>query len=93
MAGVRRQPAEVAVGLLFIGSAALSLLNPDAAYERLLNPSLIALYLSELVVFAVYPRFRQRQGRLRATDVAVAVAASALMLYGLYNALKPSTGL
>ncbi|HYA44834.1 MAG TPA: hypothetical protein VED59_04445, partial [Acidimicrobiales bacterium] len=93
MAPVRPRHAELGVGVLFIASAGLSLVNPEATYEKLLNPSLIALYLSELVVFAVYPRFRHKQGALRPLDLIVSAAASALMLYGLYNALKPSIGL
>ncbi|HTT88248.1 MAG TPA: hypothetical protein VMF65_01755 [Acidimicrobiales bacterium] len=50
--------AELGVGAAFVVSAALSLLGPDAAYERLLTPSVVALYLSQVVVFVVYPRFR-----------------------------------
>jgi amino acid transporter len=93
MSWARPRRAELGVGIAFVASAALSLINPEAAYEKLINPALIALYLSQLVVFAVYPRFRKQQGRMRATDVFVAAAASALMIYGLYDALKPSTGL
>jgi hypothetical protein len=54
---------------------------------------LIALYLSEVIVFAVYPLWRRRRGKLRLYDLVVSAAACALMLYGLYSALKPSTGL
>jgi amino acid transporter len=93
MVSARPRLAEMGVGIAFVASAALSLINPDAAYEKLIDPSLIALYLSQLVVFVVYPRFRKQQGKLRAIDLLVAAAASALMIYGLYNALKPSTGI
>jgi amino acid transporter len=93
MVRARPRRAELGVGALFVGAGALSLLDPSAAYEKLLTPSLVALYLSQLVVFGVYPRFRHREGRLRAADIFVAIAASALMLYGLYSVLKPGTGL
>jgi amino acid transporter len=93
MSLARPRQAELGVGIVFVAATTLSLLDPNAAYERLLTPSLITLYLSQLVVFAVYPRFRQKLGKFRAVDVLVAAAASALMLYGLYSALKPSTGI
>ena len=73
--------------MLFVASGALSLLDPSAAYEKLLTPALIALYLSQVVVFAVYPRLRRREGGFNGADVFVAAAASALMLYGLYTVL------
>ncbi|HYA45209.1 MAG TPA: hypothetical protein VED59_06360, partial [Acidimicrobiales bacterium] len=93
MVGMGPRRAEIGVGALFIAASAISLANPQAAYEKLVNPSLMALYLSELIVFLVYPLWRRRRGRLRGLDIVITVAASALMLYGLYNALKPSTGL
>ncbi|HMK98211.1 MAG TPA: hypothetical protein VK425_11735 [Acidimicrobiales bacterium] len=93
MVGVGPRSAEIGVGAVFIGASAISLANPQAAYEKLVNPSLMALYLSEVIVFLVYPLWRRRRGKLRAPDIVLTVAASALMLYGLYNALKPSTGL
>jgi hypothetical protein len=92
MALGRARQTELGVGALFVAAAALSLLNPGAAYKQLLNPSLVALYLSQVIVFLVYPRFRQKQARLRAIDVLVALAASALMAYGLYNAVKSWAG-
>jgi hypothetical protein len=42
-----------------------------------LRPSLIALYLSQLIVFAVYPLYRRRP-----VDVALAAIAFALMAWG-----------
>jgi hypothetical protein len=87
MLRARPRRAELGVGALFVASAALSLLDPSAAYEKLLTPALVALYLSQVVVFAVYPRFRRRQGNINAADIVVASAASALMLYGLYTVL------
>ncbi|MGH9107431.1 MAG: hypothetical protein ACRDZX_16715, partial [Acidimicrobiales bacterium] len=93
MARVRPGRAELGVGVAFIASAALTLINPGAAYQRLATPSLVALYLSLAVVFFVYPRFRRPRGRWLARDFLVAGPATALMLYGLYNALEPSIGI
>jgi hypothetical protein len=90
---VRPRQAELGVGAVFVAPAAVSLAAPDAADEKLVTPSLVALYLSQAVVFAVYPCFRQRQGKLNAVDLVVSVAALALMLYGLYMAIKTSSGI
>jgi hypothetical protein len=77
----------LAIGVPFVGLDALALTNPDEFDERLLRPSLVALFLSQLVVFAVYPAYRRRRGKLGATDVAVAAIAFALTGWGLYRAL------
>jgi hypothetical protein len=82
---VRR--ALLAIGVPFVGLDALALTNPDGFDERLLRPSLVALFLSQLAVFAVYPVYRRRHGKLGATDVAIAAIALALMGWGLYRAL------
>ena len=55
--------------------------------EDVLRPSLIALFLSQLFVFAVYPRYRRSRGRLTAVDVGVATVAFALMGWGLWRAV------
>lgn len=85
---VIRQPiptvSRVLAGLLVAGSAA-SLADPLRVYADLLKPSLIALWLAQLMVFAVYPRFVTRRRRLRLVDVALAAGACALMLFGLYS--------
>ncbi len=85
MAGVGARRAELGVGAAFVVSAALVLVSPEAAYSDLLKPSLVALYLSELVVFAVYPLFGPK---LKGRDVLVALVASGLMAYGLYNLFR-----
>jgi hypothetical protein len=76
--------SRVLAGVLLVG-ATVTLVNPERAYDLLLKPSLVALWLSQLVVFAVYPRYAARHGGLRARHVALAVAASALMLFGLWS--------
>jgi amino acid transporter len=75
------------IAVPFVGLDALSLLGPDWFDEHVLRWSLVALYLSQLVVFAVYPLYRSRRGRLTPLDVVVAAIAFALMAYGLWRGL------
>ena len=51
-------------------STLLSLTEPGRFDENVLRPSLIALFLSQMIVFAVFPTYRRRRGRLTAVDVA-----------------------
>jgi hypothetical protein len=67
----------------------VTLINPIGIYEALLKPSLIALWLSQVVVFAVYPLYRARTaegrpGRL-AGPIGIAVVASAIAVFGLVS--------
>ena len=72
---------------VLVAGAAASLANPNRIYEDLLKPSLVALWLAQLVVFVVYPRFAAHGGRWRAKDVLLAGAASALMVFGLWSTI------
>jgi amino acid transporter len=81
----------IAVGAFVVGSL-LSLLNPQDAYAVLLKPSLVALWISQLIVVAAYPWFVRKRRSIRAGDVGLASAASGLMLFGLYTAVTASTG-
>jgi amino acid transporter len=74
----------IALAVLIVASAPITLANPERIYNDLLKPSLVALWLSQLVVFAVYPRFAARGRRLRTSDIALALGASAFAIYGLY---------
>lgn len=66
----------------FVALDALSLVDPEWFDENLLRPSLVALYLSQLIVFAVYPLYRRRP-----VDVAVAAIAFAVMAWGLWRVI------
>jgi hypothetical protein len=66
----------------FVALAALSLIDPEWFDEHVLRPSLIALYLSQLIVFAVYPLYRRRR-----LDVALGAIAFALMAWGLWRGI------
>jgi len=76
----------LAVPLVVAGP--ISLVDPDRFYELLIKPSLVALWLSQLIVVAVYPRFAVRHGGRTLPHVAAACGASAVMLFGLWNSLS-----
>lgn len=92
----------LAVGA-FLGASLISLVDPARTYTLLLKPSLIALWISQLLVVAAYPWFAARQspsplvaeGRggglwpmpLRGGDLGLAAGASLLMLFALYTAI------
>ena len=63
----------------FVAADAVSLVDPDRFYDDLLKPSLGALFVSQLVVFAVFPRFRRG-----ALAIGAATVASGLAIWGLY---------
>ena len=83
---IRQTTKLVAAG--FVVSSLLSLIDPQAFYDDLLKPSLVALWVSQLLVFVVYPRFAWLERRLGPGAVILAAGASALMGYGLYQALR-----
>jgi amino acid transporter len=69
-------------------TAPVTLLDPRRLYYDLLKPSLVALWLSQLVVFAVYPRFAARIHARRIPAWTLATAASAFTLYGLWATVQ-----
>jgi hypothetical protein len=91
--GTAIRPTLAAIGVPFVIADAFSLIDPNRFYDDLLRPSLVALFLSQLIVFAVFPLFRLRT-RPRRAPVAVALAAVAcvLMGYGVYTAITSAVG-
>jgi len=75
------------IGVPFVAFDALSLIDPESFDKNVLRPSLIALFLSQLIVFGVFPVYRARRGRLTPVDVLIAAGAFALMAWGLYRAI------
>lgn len=75
------------IAVPFVAVDALSIASPERFDHDVLRPSLVALFLSQLIVFAVFPLYRKRRGRLTALDVLLAVGAFALMAWGLYRAI------
>jgi len=79
------------IGVVALVAAPLSLIDPEGFYNSLLKPSEVALWLSQLIVFAVYPLFAIRR-RLRAWPaLALATGASAFAVYGLITTLQQAS--
>lgn len=81
-ASMRRIVGGLAVAL--VAAAPVSLIDPDKFYDSLIKPSLFALWLSQLIVFAVYPRFAVRKGANTVVSWGLGALASAFALYGLW---------
>ncbi|MBI3647873.1 MAG: APC family permease [Actinobacteria bacterium] len=92
MFAIRPQTAHVGVASAFVIGAAVLLVDPVRLYDLALPPMLLALFVSQGIVFAAFPWFRRRLGRIRVSDVTVAVGATALMLVGLYTTLRSGLG-
>jgi hypothetical protein len=73
------------IAVPFVAADVLSLVNPGEFYDRLLKPSLGALYISQLLVFLVFPLYRR--GARWWPLVAV---ASGLMAWGFYQLVAGS---
>jgi amino acid transporter len=80
----------IAIGAVVVLAAPVTLINPQRIYGDLLMPSLVALWLSQLMVFAVYPRFAARQHDRPLPAWALTVAATAFTVYGLWATLQHS---
>jgi hypothetical protein len=87
MSGIRSGAATLAVGGAFLVADAAALLGPDGFYEQALRPSLFALYLSQLIVFVVYPLRSRASSTRRLAPLALASLATAPMVYGIYLVL------
>ena len=93
LSAVARRPSRqmvVAISILFLAGSLVSLLNPQGAYGFLLRPSLVALWISQLLVVAVYPWFVRRRRSIHFGDAALTAGASLVMLIGLYTAVTSS---
>jgi amino acid transporter len=80
------------VAVFFVAASAVAAANPQSFYDDLLKPSLVALWVSQIIVFVVYPRFERIHGRLRPLSIAGAAIGTSLMGYGLYTAITAYTG-
>ena len=89
--GWRMRPIAVAIGAVSILAAPFSLIDPESFYSTLLTPSLIALWLSQLIVFAVYPLFAARRRQRLWPACALALGASAFAVYGIVTTLQSAS--
>lgn len=83
---VRSIAGVLAVPLVAAGPVSL-LAGPERFYADLLRPSLVALWVSQLIVIGVYPLFARRHGGIRVFDVVLTVGAAVVMGFGLYSSL------
>jgi amino acid transporter len=85
------RPVVAGIGIALVGFAPLTLIDPVRIYDDLLKPSLVALWLSQLIVFATYPRFAARHGSRLVPAWALSAGASAFAIYGLWATLQHSS--
>jgi hypothetical protein len=69
----------------FLAGDALSLINPEQFYDKLLKPSLGALFVSQVIVFVVFPLFKRGLRWLPLVAVASGLAA-----WGFYTLVAGS---
>jgi len=74
------------IAVPFLAADAISLVNPERFYDDLLKPSLGALFVSQLIVFGLFPRFRRGPLALFATAIAAGLA-----VWGLYTLIAGSS--
>ncbi len=84
----RRRPVTIGIGVAIVAVAPISLIDPDAFYDSLLKISLVALWVSQLLVFAVYPRFVRKIGGRAVPAWILAAVASAFAIYGIYATIQ-----
>ena len=80
----------IAIGAAVVAAAPFTLINPQRIYNDLLTPSLVALWLSQLIVFAVYPRFAARQHDRPLPAWVLTAASVAFAVYGLWATIQHS---
>jgi len=72
-------------------AAPFTLIDPEGFYSTLLEPSLIALWVSQLMVFAVFPLFARKRGLRIWPACALSGIASAFAVYGIVTALQSAS--
>jgi hypothetical protein len=81
----------IGIGVIMVALSPVLLINPDQIYDNLLTPSEFALWLSELVTFAVYPRFVAKHGGRMLPAWVLTAGAVALAVYGLWTTIQTSS--
>ncbi len=87
MSGMALKATTLWVAAGFVVADLLSLINPDAFYNDLLKPSLVALWAAQLPVFVAFPFFARRHRFSLSGSLVLACGSAALMSYGLYTAI------
>jgi amino acid transporter len=78
----------VGIGLVMVAFGPVVLIRPAQIYDDLITPSLVALWLSQIVVFAVYPRYAASRGRRVAPAWVLAAACVAFAGYGVWTTIQ-----
>lgn len=86
--GVSVSTASRLIAIPLVLGGAVSLVDPDRFYDDLLKPSLIALWLSQIIVVAVFPLFLRARNALRPQGIVLTLGATALMVFGLYSTIR-----
>jgi len=81
----------VGLGVVLVAVSPVLLINPDEIYDHLITPSLVALWLSQLITFTVYPRFVAKRGGRVLPAGLLAAGASALAIYGVVLTIQTSS--
>jgi len=76
----------IGVALALAGPVSL-LLDPDRFYDTLLRPSLVLLWLSQLVVIAVFPLFVARREGIRPWHLVATTVAAVLAGFGVVSSV------
>jgi hypothetical protein len=79
------------IGAGIVLAAPFTLINPDGFYNTLLKPSLVALWVSQLIVFVVYPLFATKRRQRALPAWTLGLIASAFAIYGLVTTLQQSS--
>lgn len=79
------------IGVALVLAAPFTLIDPEGFYSTLTKPSLVALWLSQLIVFAVYPLFARKHGQRALPSWTLGLIASGFAVYGLVLAVQQST--
>ncbi|HET7386581.1 MAG TPA: hypothetical protein VFJ19_07970 [Nocardioidaceae bacterium] len=87
MTGRSIRSVGLVLATVLVAAGPVSLIDPDRFYLTLLRPSLVALWVAQLIVVVVYPRFAARHGRLRVGDLALSAGAVVVMGFGLYSSV------
>ena len=87
----RIRPITAVIGIGVILAAPFTLIDPEGFYSTLAKPSLIALWVSQLIVFAVFPLFALKRGLRMWPACALSGVASGFAIYGIVTALQSAS--
>jgi len=87
----RMRPIAAVIGAGLVLAAPFTLIDPDGFYDSLVKPSLVALWLSQLIVFAVYPLFARKHRQRMLPAWTLSLIASAFAVYGLVSTFQQAS--